>query len=98
MPNPKERAMRYVLGTVAVLSVSIPLLGQSPPKPPAGPIVDSTRMFMQVEQVPLNGDAAIFGDPTKPGLYVLRARLAPNHMTRPHFNDQDQWVTVLKGT
>jgi quercetin dioxygenase-like cupin family protein len=90
--------MRYVLGTIVVVSVAIPLFGQSRPKPQAGPVVDSMHLFMQVEQVPATGDAAIFGDPTKPGLYVLRAKLAPNYMTRPHFNDQDQWVTVLKGT
>jgi hypothetical protein len=85
---------------VAVMlgSGAVPLFGQARQTPPAGPLVDSNRLFMQSEQVLLTGDTVIFGDHSKAGLYVMRSKLAPNHMTRPHFKDQDRWVTVLKGT
>src|SRR5688500_5464724 len=44
------------------------------------------------------GQVVLSGDPTKPGLYVVRVRFAPGRGTRPHTHDQDRYVTVLKGT
>lgn len=38
------------------------------------------------------------GDPTKPGLYVVRNLFPPHVMSRPHFHNQDRLVTVIKGT
>lgn len=38
------------------------------------------------------------GDPAKPGTYVIRIRFAPGQMSRPHFHDQDRYITVIKGT
>lgn len=40
----------------------------------------------------------IYGDPNKPGIYVLRNRFPPGVMSRPHFHNQDRFVTVIKGT
>ncbi len=40
----------------------------------------------------------IVGDPAKPGIYVLRNRFPPGQMSRPHFHNQDRFVTVIKGT
>jgi quercetin dioxygenase-like cupin family protein len=40
----------------------------------------------------------VAGDPGKPGIYVIRIRFAPGQMSRPHFHDQDRYVTVIKGT
>jgi quercetin dioxygenase-like cupin family protein len=40
----------------------------------------------------------IAGDPTKPGIYVIRNRFPPGQMSRPHFHNQDRFVTVIKGT
>jgi hypothetical protein len=42
--------------------------------------------------------AVIAGDPSKPGLYVIRARFSPGSMTRPHWHPEDRFVTVLQGT
>jgi uncharacterized RmlC-like cupin family protein len=42
--------------------------------------------------------AVIAGDPTKPGVYVLRVKYAPGVMTRPHFNPEDRYAVVLQGT
>lgn len=38
------------------------------------------------------------GDPSKPGLYVIRARFAPHTMSRPHWHPEARYVTVLSGT
>lgn len=40
----------------------------------------------------------ILGDPSKPGMYVTRARFMPGQGSRPHFHDQDRYITVIKGT
>jgi hypothetical protein len=38
------------------------------------------------------------GDPTRAGIYVIRNRFPPGVMSRPHFHNQDRFVTVIKGT
>jgi hypothetical protein len=42
--------------------------------------------------------AVVAGDPSKPGLYVIRAKFAPNTMSKPHWHPEARYVTVLKGT
>ena len=52
--------------------------------------------------VRLDADAikpgAIFGDPSKPGIYVTRTRFGPGQGTHPHYHDQARYITVIKGT
>jgi quercetin dioxygenase-like cupin family protein len=64
----------------------------------APPLVDSARPIMQIEEVALKGITNVFGDPSKAGPYIIRMKLAANQMGRPHFDDQDRFVTVLEGT
>ncbi len=40
----------------------------------------------------------VYGDPSQPGVYVIRARFKPGVMTMPHFHREDRMATVLKGT
>jgi len=40
----------------------------------------------------------LFGDPNKPGLYIVRNIFPAGVMSTPHSHDQDRWVTVIKGT
>src|SRR5262245_61543158 len=47
---------------------------------------------------PVLQTAAISGDPSKPGLYVLRVKFSPGVMTRPHVHNEDRYVAVLQGT
>jgi len=42
--------------------------------------------------------AVLFGDPSKPGLYVVRNIFPPGIMSMPHFHDHDRTVVVIKGT
>lgn len=41
--------------------------------------------------------AIIFGDPSKPGVYVVRNRFPPGTHSNPHFHSQDRHATVIKG-
>ena len=40
----------------------------------------------------------VYGDPAKPGVYVIRVRFQPGTMSMPHFHPEDRLATVLKGT
>jgi quercetin dioxygenase-like cupin family protein len=40
----------------------------------------------------------LYGDTRKPGMYVQRVRFGPGQGTKPHYHDQDRYITVLKGT
>ncbi|HEX5108435.1 MAG TPA: cupin domain-containing protein [Vicinamibacterales bacterium] len=42
--------------------------------------------------------AILFGDPTKPGPYVIRLRWLPNNMSRPHYHENDRFFVVISGT
>ena len=40
----------------------------------------------------------IFGDPSKPGLYVIRITFQPGQGTQPHYHSTARYITVVKGT
>lgn len=42
--------------------------------------------------------ATIQGDPSKPGVYVIRAKFSPGTMTRPHWHPEARYVIVVSGT
>jgi quercetin dioxygenase-like cupin family protein len=42
--------------------------------------------------------AQLEGDPSKPGIYMLRVQFPPNLFSRPHKHGEDRLVVVLKGT
>src|SRR3954464_5427309 len=76
-----------------------PTRAGSPASPPgAGALIDSAHPIMQVEEVAVKGDTAVFGDASKAGMYVMRKKMAANQTARPHYDDQDRWITVLQGT
>lgn len=46
----------------------------------------------------VNQSAILFGDPTKPGLYVTLLKRGPNDWSQPHSHPNDRFITVLAGT
>ncbi len=38
------------------------------------------------------------GDPSKAGIYTIRAKFAPHTMSQPHWHPEARYVTVIKGT
>lgn len=40
----------------------------------------------------------LFGDPNKPGFYMVMNRFQPGNFSRPHFHPNDRFITVIKGT
>jgi hypothetical protein len=45
-----------------------------------------------------NEQAVLFGDPSKPGPYVVRLKWLPGNMSRPHFHPNDRFFIVISGT
>ena len=62
------------------------------------PLVDAAHTVVQPDEIALKRDALIYGDPAQPGTYLLRRRLAANQTVRPHYDDHESLLTVLKGT
>jgi hypothetical protein len=46
----------------------------------------------------VNQTAILFGDPSKPGLYVELLKRGPNDWSQPHSHPNDRFITVLAGT
>jgi hypothetical protein len=42
--------------------------------------------------------AVLFGDPSKPGPYVIRLKWLPGNMSRPHIHNTDRFFVVISGT
>jgi quercetin dioxygenase-like cupin family protein len=42
--------------------------------------------------------AVLFGDPDKPGPYVMRIKWLPGNFSRPHFHNSDRFFVVISGT
>jgi quercetin dioxygenase-like cupin family protein len=42
--------------------------------------------------------AVLYGDPSKPGLYIELMRWQPGSGSRPHSHPNDRYITVLSGT
>ena len=45
-----------------------------------------------------NEQAILFGDPSKPGPYVVRLKWLPGNMSRPHYHANDRFFIVISGT
>jgi oxalate decarboxylase/phosphoglucose isomerase-like protein (cupin superfamily) len=45
-----------------------------------------------------NESAVLYGDLSKPGLYVARVKWLPGNMSRPHFHPNDRFFAVISGT
>lgn len=45
-----------------------------------------------------NQTAVVFGDPSKPGIYVTLLKRGPDNWSQPHAHPKDRFITVLRGT
>jgi quercetin dioxygenase-like cupin family protein len=75
---------------VGALLLSVSASGQYKQPVPPG--------FARLDADEINKAGAVYGEASKPGMYVTRARFAPGQGTHPHFHDQDRYITVIKGT
>ena len=81
----------------AALLIGTATAGTAQQQPPPKPLVDADHKRMMPEQAP-TGSFPVLGDSTQPGMYVVRNNFQPGRTSRPHYHDQDRYITVLKGT
>jgi quercetin dioxygenase-like cupin family protein len=88
----------FALAACTVMSV-VTTLGSAPQ-------IDSRAVeFIKPEDIKwvrnaagTNETAVLFGDPEKPGPYVVRLRWLPGNMSRPHYHQNDRFFVVISGT
>jgi quercetin dioxygenase-like cupin family protein len=85
------------------LALAVPVLAAVAAAPPVQ--LDPTiREFKLPADIPWrqgeNGAASalLYGDPSKPGLYVQLLKRGPNQWSKPHSHPNDRYITVLEGT
>ena len=67
-----------LLGSSAlVVSAQAPQPKPSPTRSQSGPLVDSSRLLVQIEQTP-PGTTRVYGDPAQHGMYLSRVKLSPS--------------------
>lgn len=66
---------------------------------------DAGFIVIQKEDTGLDASAGdriktflLHGDPAKEGLYIMRIRFPAGQASRPHYHDQDRFITVIEGT
>lgn len=83
-----------VLGLAGALQIALPSRAET----------ENGFIRLLPEQAPFKSplgagpsQAIIYGDPSKPGVYVVRNRFPPGAHSNPHFHSQDRHATVIKG-
>lgn len=86
------------LATTAVLCLAAAPLAHSDYRPMTNVFPTELR-WANVPSIPKAIElATVYGDPTKPGPYVFRARMPAGTKLLPHKHPDERWVTVLQGT
>jgi len=83
--------------TAVVVAVMPSIVGGQRGTVQAPPLVDAEHKIMQADAAP-STTFRVVGDQASPGVYVVRNHFNPGQGSRPHYHDQDRYITVLKGT
>jgi quercetin dioxygenase-like cupin family protein len=102
---------RVLLCTLALVVVAGVALGQMTGKPaekPAGEMTHDTHAMVAPADLKWGSPPPVFeqnaqfalisGDPSKPGLFVVRLKMPAGYKIMPHWHPTDEHVTVLSGT
>lgn len=87
-----------VLATLSLLSISAATMTSK-----VNAAAPTIVMPDDLKWAPVNGltgvqMAVVWGDPTKPGPYIMRLQLADGATVPPHWHPDDERATVLSGT
>ena len=87
--------IRFLLGLLVAFATQSCL---ADPDPATMAIVRDADVKWIEGMSPGLSSAVVYGDPSKPGLYIVRVRFAPGTMSPPHFHPEERYIAVLKGT
>ncbi|MGH9560273.1 MAG: cupin domain-containing protein, partial [Terracidiphilus sp.] len=99
VPRP-ARVLALTL-TIALAPASIPLRAADADFSSLNPKAISIRLPAEIQWKSSVGGAetaALAGDESKPGLYVILVKWKAHHNSHPHFHLNDRFITVLSGT
>jgi quercetin dioxygenase-like cupin family protein len=101
----RRKIMRHVTVITTAIALSIAAAGPSAisaAEQQLNPKAISIKLPDQIawkrNAAGTNETALLYGDPDKPGPYVLMFKWLPGNMSRPHRHPNDRMITVLKGT
>ena len=96
--------MKFTRFTIAFALV-FALAGCAATPEPVGKIDPKIASFIEPKDIKWVPNAAgtaesavLYGDPSKPGLYIVRNKWKAGNMSRPHFHPNDRLIVVLSGT
>jgi len=95
--------MRHLPAAALAATLLLSALACAPasaqPAPDAKGFIRATPDEIQWKAAELGvKNVVLYGDPSKPGLYVVRNTFPPGIMSSPHYHSQDRFVVVIKGT
>jgi hypothetical protein len=92
------RTLRVI--RVALVTPLLICLGPSRAAADLDPKAISVQLPAEIKWVRNGGaeSAVLVGDPSKPGLYVVLQKWLPHNNSRPHFHQNDRFITVISGT
>jgi len=65
---------------------------------PAAIKIQMPKDIKWVENPSGSANAVVVGDPNKPGFYAVLTKWHAHHSSRPHFHQNDRYITVISGT
>jgi len=89
--------MRKLLFLILVL-ISTPLYAVEPDPSTMVITREADIVWTENPRIPGAKTAIVYGDPSLPGLYIIRVRFPPGTMSPPHFHPEARYIVVLKGT
>src|SRR5687767_10515976 len=90
--------VRLFTAALVIVTLAVPAISTSDIDRSAGTLVAPADIKFVRNDAGTNEPAILFGDPAKPGPYVIRIRWLPGNMSRPHFHSTDRFFIVLEGT
>ena len=98
--NRRQSVSRWILSGVGVcLLAGTTGSSQTPTPTPTIPLSQFKAITADdIKPTGTSTQVVLYGDPTKAGMYAVQITFAPGRGSRPHFHDQDRFVTVVKGT
>ena len=96
MNSKNSRAFASCFAAAAVVAMA--MSGIAKDSPDFVRITPSQLVWRDVPDSHGVQQATLFGDPSKPGFYMIRVKFPPHVMDIPHWHPMARYVTVLEGT
>ena len=93
-----RRAQALALGLLAVAVTAGLVLAAEPDPAVLAYKLPNDFKWVDSKEFPGLSSAVLYGDPSKPGPYVVRNRFSAGSFSRPHFHPSDRLVVVVSGT